>query len=397
MSVRSVGNRYVGHAKFALGLARWSSGAFVATWAFHGINVRPQGEQGLFESINKDARDALACLAVVPAFIPLAAVLISAFVVYSGFYNAAREVFVGKGNEYRIDFRRGVEVNLRMRQLPLWWRNWMRWGWWWVAIVTGGLTVLLAGWALRSDWPSWLAWAVCAVTALTLLKLERRITVARYEEHATDRVPEPAVIEERERQWRQARPDDRTGMPLLFAYSGLSADELRARFLQFGSTGVLGFTSKLLQLVVIVLTYSLLPAPKVDRFGAEGLVGCIFANLHNLAGVAEENLGLTIAAAVVLWLVLPLSILEAHRRFMAEHRFPLPVMLEVLRRESGFAQIMWPVTIVMTGVMGVLLALVLWASAVVAHQWDSPLAGAVVLVVPMLVVLRFLVSGRRRG
>jgi hypothetical protein len=384
----TIGNKYAETAKVGLRLTRWSTGAFVATWAFHGVNTGTNAGDGLFASLNRDARDSLACLALVPAILPLLAMLASVVIVYGGLYTAAREVFVGpEDHPLHLDPQRGVEVNLQMARLSRGWRMWMRWGWWLLAAAAGAVTVLVTGVLLRSSWPSWLVWTFTAASVWAVLQVETLVTSARYQENVADRLPKPEQITERRLEWEASHPFDLSAMPLIYAYSGLSTDEIEARFKKLGTSGMLALTAKVLGFVVIVLTYSQLPAPSVERFRADGLFGCFFANLHGFAGVAKENLGLSIVAGLVLLVLVPFSVLMAYRKFMVEYRFPFPVMGEVLRRESGFARRMWVYTVLGTTIMGVALALVLWLSAVVADHWNSPLGGAVVVTVPAVALV----------
>ena len=57
-----------------------------------------------------------------------------------------------------------------------------------------------------------------------------------------------------------------------------------------------------------MLFYSTLPAPDVSRFSSEGVTGCLFGIVHGLAGVAEENLGLSMLAGVILLVLMPISV-----------------------------------------------------------------------------------------
>jgi hypothetical protein len=386
-----IGNKYAERAALGLRAARWSAGAFVATWAFHGINANRDVESGLFASLNRDARDSLACLALVPAILPLLAVAVSAVIVYGALYTAAREVFIGPEHPYRFDTQRGIEVNLLMRELSRRWRLWLRWGWWLLAATAGAVTVMVTGALLRSSWPSWLAWALIAATTWVILKIETLVTTARYRERVADRLPTREQIAQRQMEWETAWPYDNSGGPLLYAYSGLSVDEFMAEIFKLGGTGMLMRTGKLLNLVAIVLIYSLLPAPSVERFRAEGLLGCFFVNLHGVAGVAEENLGLAIAAGLVLLVLVPFSVGEAYREFMVKYRFPIPIIRQVLRREIAFH---WWISIVIWVVkISVPTALLLWLSAVVADHWNSPLGGAVAFIVPMSALV-WLYAGR---
>jgi hypothetical protein len=60
-----------------LALARWSAGAAVATLALANIVGHGRPAEGLFASLNQDARDVLECLSRLPVMVPLAVVLVS--------------------------------------------------------------------------------------------------------------------------------------------------------------------------------------------------------------------------------------------------------------------------------------------------------------------------------
>ncbi len=381
-----IGRRHSECSQLALRLARWSSGAAVATWAFRNIGV-DHGGHGLFASLNQDAWEALACLARVPVALPLAILLLSLYMAYGSFYMSVREVLVGSENRYRISSDRGMLVNRLIRQFGHWWKRWLVFGWWISAVVAGGVTVAVTGVLLRSGLKGWLVWVLVAALVWLVLKLEMVVTTRPYVVSAPDQLPTRQEAEQRKTEWLALRPGDTSGMPWIYAHSGLTTVDVMAQFRQLGSSGPVGFTSKLLGFVIIVLIYSALPAPSVTRFRSDGLIGCFFVVAHDFAGVAEENLGLSIAAALILLILLPISLLLAYWRFMARHRFPPDAVSQVLRRESGYALRMPLYSTVMLGALGLVMALVLWASAAVANGWNSPLAGLIVLGVPSTMIV----------
>jgi hypothetical protein len=366
-------------------LALWSSGAAVATWAFHDIGGHRSRAEGLFGSLNQDARESLECLALVPLGLMLALALVSLWMTYGSFYKSAREVLVGGGTG--LSTERGILVNQLLRGIGRGWIWWLVIGWWACALAAGGLTVAVAGALLRSTQSGWLIWLLVFVLAWLILRLEALLTTRRYSATSVESLPSSEEATRRMASWWADHPGDTSGMPWIYGYSGLTTDEVGEQFKQLGMSGPVGFTAKLFGFVVIVLIYSALPAPSVEA-GGEGLISCLFVTLHDFAGAAEENLGLAIVGAVVLFALLPLSIVSAYARFMARHKFPSHAIREVISRETGYALRMPVYTLAALPVVGLGAAIVLWLSVVAANGLDSPLVGLIVLIVPGVLFIR---------
>jgi hypothetical protein len=393
---RQIGKGHGDNSEPYLKLARWSAGAVVATWAFRDLGSHPDGH-GLFSSLNQNARDTLACLSLVPLFLPLVTMAFSLYMTYGSFYVSARRVLAPADNPYRVDLDRGIVINLLLRGMGRGWRWWLGTGWWIAAVAAGGATVALSGALLRGSQSGWLVWVLVAGGVYLILKIESLLTRRRYEIRTADDLPSPEQAQRRMVEWRAMRRYDTSGMPWIYGYSGLTSDEIRTEFTMLGLSGAVGFTSRIFQAVVVVIVYSALPAPSVARFHTDGLIGCLFVNLHGFAGVAEENLGVYMGAALVLLLLLPVFVLLAYLRFMLRHRFPREAIAQVLVRETPFAFIMPGLSVLTLGLGGIAIALALWASAAIANWWDSSLAGALVLVVPLAVVaIRMNRRDRRR-
>ena len=377
------------HAEFSEGarsLARWSAGAVVATWVFQDITIS-HGGHGLFESLNTDTRVGLACLAQVPVVFPLILFAFALQLTYGSFYVSVRETLVGTDNPFGLSFERGMLVNSLMSSLPRTWRRWHVFGWWLVAGLAGTITTAIAGALLSTSWNPWLVWAMVAVVGWCVVKLEDALTARRYREVIPMRPADRQAALRRAQEWQELRPGDTSAMPWIYAYSGLSTAEIEEEFSQLGASGPVGFTSNVLGLVMVVLLYSLLPAPDVSRFQSEGLTGCFFSIVHGFASVAEENLVPSMIAAAVLFILMPISVLIAYLRFMMRYHFPPAAMAEVLVRETPFA-VRTPIySIVMIAVLALVIALLMWVSAVVAVKWNSPLAGTAVLVLPTMIIL----------
>jgi hypothetical protein len=290
-----------------------------------------------------------------------------------------------------------VLVNQTMRQLPWAWRRWQVFGWWLVAGVAGAATVAVTGALLRWESNGWLVWVLVVVAGWLIGKVEDLLTVWRYRERIPRRPADQQEALRRAREWRELRPGDTSAMPWLYAYSGRTTEQLMEDFQGLGTSGPVGFTSKLLGLVTIVLFYSLLPAPDVSRFADEGLAGCFFGIVHGFAGVAQENLGLSIVGAVVLLVLMPVSVLVAYLRFTMRYHFPAAATAQVLVRESRFALVMPLFSIVMIAVFGFVIALLMWGSAATADAWDSPVAGTLLLTVPVILIVWRLSKTKVRG
>jgi hypothetical protein len=376
-----IGRKHAQLSKGARSLARWSAGAFVATWIFRDIPIS-HGGPGLFASLNTDARAGLACLAQVPLVFPLFLFVFALYLTHGSLYTSLRETLVGTENPFRISFERGMRVNSLMRSLPGPWRRWHVFGWWLVAGLAGMVTIAVTGALLSTSWNAWLVWAMVAVAVWCVVKFEDGLTARPYRQVTPQRPADRQAALRRAREWQELHPDDTSAVPLIYEHSGLSTAEIREEFSQLGTSGPVGFTSNLLRLVMVVLLYSLLPAPDVDRFQSEGVTGCFFTIVHGFASVAEENLMPSIIAAAVLLFLMPISVLVAYLRFMIRYRFPPAAMTQVLVRETPFALRMPIYLIVMAPVVTLIIALLMWASAVVAVRWNSPVAGTVVLVLP---------------
>jgi hypothetical protein len=389
-----IGRKHVEASRLALQLARWSSGAAVAVWALRNIGADGESSGGLFASLNQDARQGLECLSLLPVALPLVVVFLSLFMTYGAFYMSAREVLVGGGRTYRISAERGALVNRLMRSLGRGWLWWMSLGWWAVAVAAGGLAVAVTVALLRATQSGWLIWVAVVVLTWLILKSEGWLTARRYGAPIGATPPSSDVAKQRMEEWRAARPLDTSGMPWIYGYSGLTVEEVGTQFRELGSTGPVGFTSKLLGLVVIVLVYSALPAPTVDDFKGHGFIGCFFVETHNFAAVAEENLALSIVGALLLLGLLPISILYSYSMFMLRHRFPPGAITQVLLRETRFATLMPLVAVVGLTAVGVAMALLLWASAVSANASDSALTGLIVLAVPTTIFVWRLSTAR---
>jgi hypothetical protein len=74
---------------------------------------------------------------------------------WGAFYLAARQVLVGPERAYHISMERGTLVNTMIRGLRRGWMWWHGVGWWAVAVVAGGLTVVVAGALLRGTQSGW--------------------------------------------------------------------------------------------------------------------------------------------------------------------------------------------------------------------------------------------------
>jgi hypothetical protein len=391
-----IGRKHAEVSEGARSLARWSAAAVVATWVFRDITI-PHGGHGLFASLNTDARAGLACLAQVPVVFPLILFVFALQLTYGSFYASVRQTLVATGNPFGVSVERGMLVNSLMRSLPRAWRRWHVFGWWLVAGLAGTVTTAIAGALLSTSWNAWLVWTMVAVAGWCVVKLEDVLTVRRYREVIPRRPADRQAALRRAREWQELRPSDTSAMPWIYAHSGLSTAEIEEEFGQLGTSGPVGFTSKVLGLVMVVLLYSLLPAPDVSRFQSEGLTGCFFSIVHGFAGVAEENLVPSIIAAAVLLVLMPISVLIAYLRFMIRYRFPPAAVAQVLVRETPFAVRMPIYSIVMIAVMASVIALLMWGSAVVAVRWNSPVAGSVVLVLPTTIIVWTMRRTKVRG
>jgi hypothetical protein len=387
------------HSKVSQGpraMARWSAGAVVATWGLRDITIAHSGA-GLFASLNADARTGLACLAQVPVIFPLILFVFALQMIYGSFYTSVRKTLLGSEHQFRISTERGILVNRLMGGLPLAWRRWLVFGWWLIAGLSGAVTVAITGALLRTAWNTWLVWALVVVAGWCLAKLEDVLTERRYRVVIPLRGPDRQEALRRAREWREQRPADTSGMPWIYAYSGLSDEEMREEFLKLGSSGPLGFTAKVWGCVIVALLYSVLPAPDVSRFQSQGLTGCFFSIVHDFAGVARENLMPSIIAGVVLLVLMPISILLAYLRFMIRYRFPPQAVAHVLVGEMLAALFMPLYMIVMAAGMALAIALLMWVSAVVADRWNSPIAGTVVLGLPIAIIVWAIRRTKVRG
>jgi hypothetical protein len=284
-----------------------------------------------------------------------------------------------------------------MNSLPGTWRRWHVFGWWLVAGLAGIVTIAITGALLSTSWNAWLVWAMVGVAVWSVVKLEDVLTARPYRQVISQRPADPQAALDRAREWQELHPYDTSAMPWIYEHSGLSTAEIQEEFSQLGTSGPVGFTSKLLGLVIVVLVYSLLPAPDVARFQSEGVTGCFFHIVHGFASVAEENLVPSIVAAAVLLVLMPVSVLIAYLRFMIRYRFPPEAMAQVLVRERGFAIRMPIYLVVMAVVIASLIALLMWASAAVAVRWNSPVAGTLVLVLPMAIFVWAIRRIKARG
>src|SRR4051812_46327639 len=174
-----IGRKYAEVSHVARRVARWSAGAVVATWAFRNIGTAHDGH-GLFASLNADARTALACLAEVPVVLPLILFVFALYLNFGRFYVSVRETLVGTGDRFRISFGRGALVNSVIRGLPLGWRRWQVFGWWFVAGLAGAAMVAITGALLSTPWNDWLVWAAVAAAGLFVAKLEGFLTERPY-------------------------------------------------------------------------------------------------------------------------------------------------------------------------------------------------------------------------
>jgi hypothetical protein len=391
-----IGRAHGEAAQWARTLARWSAGVVVATWPLRDIDVAHTGS-GLFASLNADVREGLSCLAQIPIWLPAVLVFLALYNNYGAFYLAVRETLLGNGDRYRISGERGILVNSFIRELPTGWKRWHIFGWWIAAVAASAATTALAGLLLRTNGNAWLVWAPVGIVGWLVLTLESAITVRRYRAKIPPTPPDPEEAQHRAEEWRLMRPGDTSAMPLIYAHSGLTTDDVGDEFRKLGSSGPVGFTAKVLGLVIIVLIYSALPAPGMTQFRDDGLAGCLFSVVHGFAGVAEQNLGLSIVAGLILLALLPLSILYSYLRFMHRYHFPVQARVELLAREMGFALRSPIFTIIQLGILGLLFALLLWASAAVATKWDSPIAGTLVIAVPSFLFVFFLMRIKARG
>jgi hypothetical protein len=382
-----IGRRHAEAWSLQRQLALWSSGAAVATWAFRDIGGHRSSSEGLFASLNQDARETLECLALVPLALMLALALLSLLTTYGSFYRSARDVLVGDGPGFSAE--RGVLVNQLLRQLGRGWMGWLVIGWWACALAAGGVTVAVGGALLRGTQSGWLIWALIFVLTWLILKLEALLTTRRYTETSVESLPSREEATRRMARWRADHPGDTSGMPWIYGFSGLTEDDVREEFKQLGMRGPVGFTAKVFGFVVIVLIYSALPAPSVETSG-EGLIACLFVKIHDFAGVAEENLGLAMVGAVVLLGLLPLSVVFAYARFMVRYHFPPYAIRQVIRQETDYALRMPVLTLVALPVVCLGMVTVLWVSAAAANGLDSPLVGLIILTVPVVLFVRAL-------
>lgn len=186
-------------------------------------------------------------------------------------------------------------------------------------------------------------------------------------------------------------------MPLIYAYSGLTAGELRDQFTSLGSSGPAGLTGKVYGFTMVALIYSSLPAPSVEGLRQSGLIGCFFVNAHGFAGVAEDNIGTAMVAGLILVAILPISLLLTYYKFMLDYRFPGWVRRRVLAYEQGFAMSLPFFAVMFWTVLAVALALLLWLSAYAAVQSQSPLLGVITLAVPVNIFLAVWFRSKKSG
>jgi hypothetical protein len=378
-------------------LARWSAVAAVATLTMSQLQPSAMPVRGLFDSLGAELRDSTLCAARTPRWLWVSAAFLGLVLIRSAIYNAVFRGTTESGAALDSGTRFWVGTYLSTPGFrPL--RIFLVYGSWVLAIAAGAGSMLFAAWVLRRGGSASLAgWAVIAGVTWIIFQVERLLTERRYA--ALKPAPEPPateVTDERFARYMAAHPRDTSAVPLIYAYTTLSPDEMYTEMTKRSASGFSALISKLMFVVAVVAIFSMLPAPSVGELTASGFLGCTFVNTHDFFALARDNLVLSITLALVAFSLRPIAVLGTYVSLMREWRVPAGVQREVLRRESGFARRMLLYSSVGALLSAAAVSLVLWLSASIATGLDSPVAGLLTIGIPAFVWIGVFLHSHRK-
>ena len=329
-------------------LARWSVRLLGASFLFVGWSPVVTTPTNIFDSLANQLRDATLCAARAPRWLSVIALVIA----------------------FRLILAGSPDVRLFRRKIV--------WGSYLLSILSGGASVSIAALVLPVMSNFW-SWVFIVTVSFAFNRMEK-IGTDRLLDRSAPEPPNRAEASSRLITYEGMYPNEvTTASPLLYAYSVLDRDQIAQQFLELG-TGNPSLATRLIMLVLIAAIYPHIPTPNVEPLGRIGFIGCTYTDLYGFFRIAQENIALTVAAAILLLAVSPLTVLLAYVRFMREWRFPSEVRFEVLRREWGFAKRHLAYQPAVAIVVGTILGMtLLWVSAWLATRLNSALAGLFVL------------------
>jgi hypothetical protein len=185
---------------------------------------------------------------------------------------------------------------------------------------------------------------------------------------------------------KTGRLQDRSAMPLLYAYSRLSLEELRSEFAQRGISGVASTIGLFYLTSWVIILYPLFPIPSPAFNRAASFAQCTFVNAHEFFGVARANEWPYLVLGSFLLLLTPFVVQGHYLAFMNEWSFPASIKRAALQREAGFAARMTFYRTPVAIVQAILVCLILWLSASVAARSGSAYWGIAILLAPILIL-----------
>jgi hypothetical protein len=372
------------------GMARWSARVLSAHWLLSAVTPASGVADNIFDSLAAGLRDAAICASKTPILLPILGLLLAHRLILGSLWTAVGQEFMSEEERQALRFRGGL-IPYRQAILEVWHspafrpkRRRLVWSAFLGSALSGLASTSFAAWILTSRIVSpFITWILILLASIIITRLERLLTIRSYDRHKPQKVPpSPEEALERLESYIMRRPGfAATGIPLMFAYSSLDEESFGQRLVDLGNNSpMIVFFSRLLVPVNVVVLYSLFPIPSVESLKGRGFIGCLFGDLHGVAGFVQNHLwpegALMVAIALA---ILPIVYLSLPIPFMSEWRFPVQVRVEVLRREAR--GIFWKLlTLVpVPAIASVGISLVLWASAAIALRFDSPLAGIVSL------------------
>lgn len=368
-------------------LTRWSARLLAATFLLSELEPAEEKVGNVFDSLASKLRDAAVCSSTAPRWLPIAALIVSLFLLRGALWTAVGLGMFGARDAPVADHRRDMR-NLR-GEIALLWNTpafrWLRWGLlsavWILAVGSGLASVAFAALVLTQVSSSLLVWPLIVCVSVAITNTERGVIHARF---ALFREPPPSPAEAKRRLARYLAeyPEEaESALPLAYAYSGLDRAEISQRFAELSTTGGLGRVTWIGTIVLVAAIFPYLPVPNVENVGNEGFVDCVYADTYGFFDVAEANLLVSVGAALLLIAATPVLVLHTVHRFMAEWRAPMAVRLEAMRRERRrFAARMRPYAMLIALAGSVIEMTILWASAELATRLSSAAAGLSVII-----------------
>lgn len=410
--IKGIAARFSDQSGLARTLTRWSVGAAVAIVALRDLTPSSGQAYGLFASLASSLRSSFACLPRAPIWLAalgvatgLIGIRLSARAAALEEYRKREEGWLRQHEAWLREHHPSVSddpsdkedlamaiaadagsASARAAQLAL---SIVAAFW---AVVTGCSVALFVVYLVHAGHTNnILFWLAAGALSWLVRHVETLMTDRRWKRMQPR--PEPPSKEEAEERLLVYQVKyssktgrlDRSGMPLLYAYSRLDFEEFRSELAQHGVSGIVPKIGLfyLTSWVIILYPFFHMATPAFSQ--SADFAQCTFVNAHEFFGVARANAWPYLVLGSLSLLIIPYVIRSRYMAFMNEWSFPAAVKMSVLQRDAASIGRMAIYQVPGAIVQATLVCFVLWLSVAIADQTRNVYWGLIILFFPIFI------------